>query len=1004
MIFFSPFLLAFLCALTTFAQVLSENQNCTCGFYNSQTDEIFTDAIIVYFNETNSVPDDFITEDYAQKYEKDWNAIYRQGADSSNVRLNDSESLQLSVQPSTDDHVVKGGGIRTIRRDIQHGSFRTFIKSPRQTARGSSMSMMWKYNDTEVAELSVMNSNDKSNAWVGTFVTNEFPARDLGLNYTQLEQPTANRNYTTLDGGFSNGTVDPWDYIEYRIDWTPGSINFYVGGNLTRQVLHSKYNAMPSVPSAFFFKHWSTGNRFSMQGPPGRESVANIGWIRMFFNSSSTSDHVRESFASRCGATDACSMDDFSLRGSTPFTEEATIKWEQYPNKSIKRMPALWLSVACIAFSTFLLIHTLVRRATQPKSNGHSQPTQFGAVNVPTQNALQDHRHDVDLRPSSLQDSPLTSRPSTFKYESADDLAIEKLPASQGTSILGGSTPKAGPSPHNSMRFDSRATTPHILSSLNNNFNTTREELAAFKFPGLYSESTLVSPQPSHPSVDKIQMETVTESALPAPRMRTQPPTPRQRIDHLAGLTALCSIVVTIMHFGLTFVPAIVIPGAPQHNRSEYWAQKIVAPFLLNQMWLGVFFTTSVRFLTAPFLRRGNVEDIAKAAVRRTPRLMIPVASIALLEYFLIDVGATKYLQYIPSLTWSTWPYVTRFENPGQYVSEVLELTFLIPNAVPQITLHYCTGVLWTIAVQLQGTWLVLLGALIVFEIKTPWKRMGFYAFCFVNHWYAQSWGSYLWLGLLLTDLDVTYKWKKYLSTRPGAYYPLITFCWLCVVAGFAVNLVPNWLQGDFNFATLERGIHPDPVTGDALSNTENAGYPAYFTPRLNGLLFAGGMQAIVELSPLIQYLLSTPPFLLLFPHIFTIYLLHGLVFWSWGSWLLVFLADRDFSYGYNIAIVGVTSYAVLFLSLPILTPVLEALGKDVTALVWMTAQEESPPRRGTLFPFPRDLFTGRAANGNGEKDGRMDVEAQAGDRSSGSGTLGGSVGSAKGKVGGKGS
>ena len=395
-------------------------------------------------------------------------------------------------------------------------------------------------------------------------------------------------------------------------------------------------------------------------------------------------------------------------------------------------------------------------------------------------------------------------------------------------------------------------------------------------------------------------------------------------------------------------------------------------------MWLGVFFTTSVRFLTASYLRKGKLEDIAKAAVRRTPRLMIPVATIALLEYFLIDVGATKFLRYIPSLTWSTWPYVTRYENFGQYISEILELIYLIPNAVPQITFNYCTGVLWTIAVQLQGSWLVLLGVIVVREINTTWKRMVFYTFCMLNHWYARSWGTYLWLGLLLTDLDVTYKYKKWLYARPGTYYPLLSIAWLCVIMGFAANLLPNWM--DFNFVTAEHNIHPDGETGEALLNTDNAGYPQYYSPRLNGLLFAGGMQTIVELSTCVQWLLSTPPLLILFPHIFTIYLLHGLIFWSWGSWLLVFLADRGFTYGINIAIIGVTSYAVLFLSLPIVTPVIEALGKDITALVWMTAQEKSPPRRRTLFPFPDGLFQNREIN----CDAKDDVEASSSSCSSG--------------------
>lgn len=393
-------------------------------------------------------------------------------------------------------------------------------------------------------------------------------------------------------------------------------------------------------------------------------------------------------------------------------------------------------------------------------------------------------------------------------------------------------------------------------------------------------------------------------------------------------------------------------------------------------MWLGVFFTTSVRFLTASYLKRGKVEDIAKAAVRRIPRLMIPVATIALLEYFVIDCGATKYLQYVPSISWSTWAYVMRYDNFGQYISNILELIFLIPNAVPQITFNYCTGVLWTIAVQLQGTWIVLLGVMVISEITTTWKRVMFYMFCFISHWYAQSWGAYLWFGLLLTDLDITFKYKKWLYSHQMAYYPLIIFCWICVAAGFAANLLPSWAH--FNFSIFENGLHPDPWTGEPTRYTDRAGYPPYYTPRLNGLLFAGGMQAIVELSTTVQWLLSTKPLLILFPHIFTIYLMHGVVFWSWGSWLMVFLAERDFSYSVNVAIVGVTSYAVLILLLPVITPVIEALGKDVTAMVWMTAQETPPPRRRTLFPFPSDIIIGRELEYE-NADGNTDIEAKSG-------------------------
>ncbi|KAF2178606.1 glycoside hydrolase family 16 protein [Zopfia rhizophila CBS 207.26] len=951
-------------------------KNCSCGFYDPNTSERFTESIIIYFNESASLPYDFVAEDYRHKYEKDWNAVYRQGADSSNLQINGSDSLQLFVSPPTDIHLVNGAGIRTRRRDIQHGSFRTLVKSPRSNIRGSAMSLMWQYNDTETAQLSVMNTNNASGAWIGAFVNNEFTTRDLGINFsTVIRNATANRNYAVLDGVMSNGSVNPWHYTEYRIDWTQDAIHFYVGGNLMRSILRQKHKGMPSVPAPFYFKHWATGNMYSMEGPPAQQSVANIGWIRMFFNSSSLSKEKREKFRDRCLITDACSTNDIFLRGSTTYSERATQKWKQSMKKSGQRMPALWTLVICISFSSLLLLHAFLRLTPWRKhlpSNGQANGSE-APMEETGRNPSNPSEATLAFSNQSLFTSQVSRRSSSQNgYAFKDDIINEKAEYSPGTSLYGGSN-HAETSRTGSIRFDSRGTTPRVLSPYSSNFNTTVEEFPSSKeYPGqIADESEIVSKHGSQktlPAVhfpatheNKIPISTVTESALPAPRMAAHPSTPRQRIDYLAGLVGLCAVLVTVMHFGLTFVPAIVMPGAPVHYESEYWAQKIISPFILNQMWLGVFFTTSTRFLVARYLKTGNLEDIAQAVVRRTPRLMIPVASIALLEYFLVDCGVTKYLRYIPSLTWSTWPYVTRFPTIGHFVSEVLELIYLIPNAVPQITFHYCTGVLWTIAVQLQGSWLVLTGVIVISEIRTLWKRMAYYSFCIVNHWYAQSWGSYIWFGLLLADLDVTYKYKPYLHARPMAYYSLTIFCWLCVAAGFAANIISNWT--DFNFVVYESNIHPDIPTGRPFWDTSNAGYPAYYVPRLNGLLFAAGMQVIVELSPTVQYILSLPVFLAIFPHVFTIYLLHGLVFWSWGSWLMIFLAEHDFSYGVNVTIVGVTSYTILFLTLPIVTPVIEALGKDITTLVWTTAIEKSPPRQRTLFPFPDDLFTRREEN-----------------------------------------
>jgi hypothetical protein len=64
--------LAFVHILPALADVTRGQDNCTCGFYDTKTQELFTDSIIVYFNETNQLPIEFIAEDFAQNYAKDW--------------------------------------------------------------------------------------------------------------------------------------------------------------------------------------------------------------------------------------------------------------------------------------------------------------------------------------------------------------------------------------------------------------------------------------------------------------------------------------------------------------------------------------------------------------------------------------------------------------------------------------------------------------------------------------------------------------------------------------------------------------------------------------------------------------------------------------------------------------------------------------------------------------------------------------------------------------------
>lgn len=100
----------------------SSNQDCSCGFYDDDTSERFTDSILVYFNETDNLPADFTVQHYENLYEKGWNTQYRQGSILNNVAIGKSsmyadsgttQALELYCDSTTQHHLVNGGGIQT---------------------------------------------------------------------------------------------------------------------------------------------------------------------------------------------------------------------------------------------------------------------------------------------------------------------------------------------------------------------------------------------------------------------------------------------------------------------------------------------------------------------------------------------------------------------------------------------------------------------------------------------------------------------------------------------------------------------------------------------------------------------------------------------------------------------------------------------------------------------------------------------------------------------------
>ncbi|KAF2717264.1 glycoside hydrolase family 16 protein [Polychaeton citri CBS 116435] len=1011
----SSFLSLLALGLSASAQGITRDvSDCSCGFRDPGTDQLFTQSLIVYFNETAQVDTNvFEIEDYLHKKEEGWKSTYIQGADPSNLVIGNnaslgwqnstdgkSPSLQLFLDAATQQHVVVGSGLRTLRRDIQYGSFRASMRSahPFDSAGGSALSMMLNFNSSDNMNVDLMNMNDPSDARVGTLVNGEGPNDSIVTNYTILGAD---------DTGYP--PLHPFDFMTVRMDWNKTDVNFWIGENNTRSIT-KKDRTLPKAPQPLYLRHWSTGDKTYMEGPPTKQSVGNVAWVRAFFNSSLMTTSEHKDFDDRCFQAPTCLTDDETLRGQSAFTAEATKKWKEPKTGENVRLAAAIVAAACSSFGIFALLNVFLRRTPwhllDPRSWGKEKSSRELRRSVRESLQAQPGKaHDSEISTLAGSDESIKSQDEKKGFSSPKVRAMKSdvnlshmgpsssKVASSNTSIIDWSGSTAAPTPNTTAPpspnmkaypFRDSDEKEMEIKSLEPIYEKSAADIHSHKateakltgvdyFKAVHHDGkgdangkrpevsvNSVPPTPGLLSPSEKQPDAVgAEQATAFTAKVTTPPKP-PRIDYLAGLVAIACIGVTLRHFILTFWPYVAAANGPtaHYPKVEKWLAIFLGDYFLTPLWIGPFFLTSCRFLTGNYLRTGNLDNLAQKITLRAFRLLIPVVVIVTLEYFLISMGLTGSLVYLPSVTWATWPFVTPFPNFGSYMSDLIQLAYFIPTGAPEIISHYCVGVLWTMPVQLQSSYMVFLGAVLVRNIKTPWKRIGFYIFCFAMSWYARSWAACHWLGLGLSDLEVTYKWIKHVQARWYLLYPLLTSMSLLALA---TPLIMVWSH-QFNWQMKENSIHPDQATGQPIVLVDGNTYPDYFIPTLAHVTFAISLQIIVEMSKWVQAFLSLKVVLWIHPHIMTIYLTHGFIFWSWGAWVCVTLHSAGIPYWANLIITALTSYTVIAMVAKILTPWIEFITRATLRNVWRWASEAPIPKRQTTAPFNKELILNRQA------------------------------------------
>ncbi|KAI9718450.1 MAG: hypothetical protein M1812_004171 [Candelaria pacifica] len=130
------------------------------------------------------------------------------------------------------------------------------------------------------------------------FLSSQFNASASLVNLV-LQSPAS------ADAGFNAANTPTFDlyqlpfqpdagFHEYRFDWTKDKVSFYADG----QWLRDMTQAVPTDPGHITMSHWSNGDPHWSGGPPEKDAVLTVSYVKAYFNSSSPAR--QKDFSGRC--------------------------------------------------------------------------------------------------------------------------------------------------------------------------------------------------------------------------------------------------------------------------------------------------------------------------------------------------------------------------------------------------------------------------------------------------------------------------------------------------------------------------------------------------------------------------------------------------------------------------------------------------------------------------------------------------------------------------------
>ena len=181
---------------------------------------------------------------------------------------------QLELTISQNGQLISTAEIVTQRSDILYGSFRIAMKT---TPIPGTCSAFFTYrNDSQELDVEILSSQQQQQP-----TPNPPPSLQQHWPIHLVAQSTLDTDSST---SIYNTTLSPptQNYNEYRIDWLPSRVDYYLNGAWA----WTETANVPSAVGRLHISHWANGNPLWSGGPPGRDAVSVVSYVKAYFNSS----------------------------------------------------------------------------------------------------------------------------------------------------------------------------------------------------------------------------------------------------------------------------------------------------------------------------------------------------------------------------------------------------------------------------------------------------------------------------------------------------------------------------------------------------------------------------------------------------------------------------------------------------------------------------------------------------------------------------------------------